>query len=243
MLHIFKDSPFENIDRDRIFSDYYNWVLETLKILKYSKENWVIRAHPSAQRWGENQKQIIFRMFKKVFGTHQPKNIKFEENLKSNIDQYRITKRLVTFSGNSHLEAACFGIKPIVISNTTLCDFGRRFFFKPKKIKEYRKLLLFGKKEKFQISSKEISQSKRIIFLIHGVINFSDNVKSHHLFRSDPKSLFSLMFRKTKKATNKNYKFLHELGVSLGYKLNQSVNKEYFYKFKKMNYESLFKKT
>ena len=128
MLHIFKDSPFENIDRDRIFSDYYNWVLETLKILKYSKENWVIRAHPSAQRWGENQKQIIFRMFKKVFGTHQPKNIKFEENLKSNIDQYRITKRLVTFSGNSHLEAACFGIKPIVISNTTLCDFGRRFF-------------------------------------------------------------------------------------------------------------------
>ena len=43
MLHIFKDSPFENIDRDRIFSDYYNWVLETLKILKYSKENWVIR--------------------------------------------------------------------------------------------------------------------------------------------------------------------------------------------------------
>ena len=136
-------------------------------------------------------------MFKKVFGTHYPKNIKFEENLKSNIDQYRITKRLVTFSGNSHLEAACFGIKPIVISNTTLCDFGRRFFFKPKKIKEYRKLLLFGKKEKFQISSKEISQSKRIIFNSRGN-KFFDNVKSHHLFRSDPKSLFSLMFRKTK---------------------------------------------
>ena len=33
-LHIFKDSPFNTIDRDRIFSDYYEWVVETLKILK-----------------------------------------------------------------------------------------------------------------------------------------------------------------------------------------------------------------
>ena len=39
MLHIFKDSPFTNIDRNRIFADYYVWVLETLKIISQSKEN------------------------------------------------------------------------------------------------------------------------------------------------------------------------------------------------------------
>ena len=56
MLHIFKDSPFTNIDRNRIFADYYVWVLETLKIISQSKEKWVIRKHPSADRWGEDQK-------------------------------------------------------------------------------------------------------------------------------------------------------------------------------------------
>ncbi len=228
MLHIFKDSPYENIDRERIFSDYYNWVFETLKILKFSKERWIIRAHPSSKRWGENQKKIIIQLFKKVFGNHHPKNIKFEENLRSNIDQYKNTKRLVTFSGNSHLEAACFGIKPIIISNTTLCDFGKKFYFKPKRIEHYQNLLLNGEEKKFRINTKDILQSKRIIYLIHGVINFSNDVKSYHLFRGDPKSLFSLMFKETEKATNRNYKFLNDLGHSLGYKINQSLNKKNF---------------
>ena len=56
MLHIFKDSPFTNIDRNRIFADYYVWVLETLKIISQSKEKWVIRKHPSADRWEKIKK-------------------------------------------------------------------------------------------------------------------------------------------------------------------------------------------
>ena len=58
MLHIFREtSPFTNIDRERIFSDYYTWVVETLKILRKSKEKWIIRKHPSAERWGEKSKK------------------------------------------------------------------------------------------------------------------------------------------------------------------------------------------
>ena len=93
---------------------------------------------------------FYLKSHKKVFGNHHPKNIKFEENLRSNIDQYKNTKRLVTFSGNSHLEAACFGIKPIIISNTTLCDFGKKFYFKPKRIDHYQNLLLNGEEKKFR---------------------------------------------------------------------------------------------
>ena len=40
MLHVFRDSPFTNLDRSRIFPDYYTWVVETLKIVENSKENW-----------------------------------------------------------------------------------------------------------------------------------------------------------------------------------------------------------
>ena len=39
MLHIFKDSPFTNIDRNRIFADYYVWVLETLRLFHNLKKN------------------------------------------------------------------------------------------------------------------------------------------------------------------------------------------------------------
>ena len=43
MLHIFKDSSFDDIDIKRIFPDYYSWVVETLKIVKDSKETWILR--------------------------------------------------------------------------------------------------------------------------------------------------------------------------------------------------------
>ena len=138
MLHIFKDSPFTNIDRNRIFADYYVWVLETLKIISQSKEKWVIRKHPSADRWGEDQKKIINEIFFKIFRDKIPKNIVFENNEKSNLSQLRLAKRLVTFSGNSHLEAACFGIKPIIISKTTLCSFEKELYFKPQTYTDYK---------------------------------------------------------------------------------------------------------
>ena len=86
-----------------------------------------------------------------------PKNIVFENNLKSNLLQFKHTKRLITFSGNSHLEAACFGIKPIIISKTTLSDYGKKLYFKPKSILEYKKLLLEGKDQKFLINKRNIN--------------------------------------------------------------------------------------
>ena len=227
MLHIFRDSPFTNIDRERIFSDYYTWVVETLKILRKSKEKWIIRKHPSAERWGENQKKIVDEIFKKVFGKKVPKNIIFENNLKSNLLQFKHTKRLVTFSGNSHLEAACFGIKPIIISKTTLSDYGKNLYFKPKSILDYQKLLLDGKDQKFLITEKEILICKRILFLIHNVINFSEDVDSFHIFRSDPQKIFKHLFIKILDKTKKNYLNIFEIGKLITLKYNQSINLKY----------------
>ena len=68
-LHIFRDSPFNVIDRDRIFVDYFDWFKKTLKILKDSKETWYLKLHPIHKKWGENQKQIILNIkfkFKKT---------------------------------------------------------------------------------------------------------------------------------------------------------------------------------
>ena len=75
-----RDSPFTNIDRERIFSDYYTWVVETLKFLRKSKEKWIIRKHPSAERWGENQKKLLMKSSKVLVKKCQ--KYYFENNLK-----------------------------------------------------------------------------------------------------------------------------------------------------------------
>ncbi len=228
MLHVFRDSPFTNLDRSRIFPDYYTWVVETLKIVQNSNENWSVRGHPSANRWGEDQDKIIEQIFKKHFNNKTPNNIKYEKNKNSNISQLKKSKRIVTFSGNSHLEAACFGIKPIVISNTTLCDFDKNLCFQPKTLKEYKSLLT-GKSssEKFKLKKDEIRFCKRVIFLIQCCINFGDDVSSFHVFKSDPKSLFIDLFKKVKIKVKKNYNYLNNLGFAIGAKSSQSINKKY----------------
>ena len=192
MLHIFKDSSFDDIDIKRIFPDYYSWVVETLKIVKDSKETWILRKHPSADRWGENQKKIINDIFNDVFDGKKPQNIFFEENSRSNMKQFKISKRIVTYSGSSHLEAACLGIKPIVISNVGLIKFNKNLVFKPKNISEYKKLLLSHNKNHFLLSKGQTILPKRIIFLLQNVVNFTEDTGCIHIFRSDPKNLFDL---------------------------------------------------
>ena len=59
--------------------------IRNLKIISQSKEKWVIRKHPSADRWGEDQKKIINEIFFKIFRDKIPKNIVFENNEKSNL--------------------------------------------------------------------------------------------------------------------------------------------------------------
>ena len=55
---------FNIVDNERIFNDYFDWFIETIKILKDSKENWLIKLHPSHVQWGENQRIVINSLLK-----------------------------------------------------------------------------------------------------------------------------------------------------------------------------------
>ena len=233
MLHIFKDSSFDNIDVKRIFPDYYTWVLETLKIIKDSNEIWILRKHPSSDRWGENQKKIVNNIFKKVFGEKKPKNILFEENLRSNMEQLKLSKRIVTYSGSSHLEAACFGSKPIVISDVVLTQYSKNLVFKPKTYSEYRELLLHHNKKYFSVKKKDTNMPKRILFLLHNFLDLSDDTGcTRNLFRGDPKYKFDLVLKIVKKKIQLNYIYLYNLGYNLTNFYKQAVNKKYFNRIK-----------
>ena len=231
MLHIFKDSSFDDIDVNRIFHDYYSWVFETLKIIKNSKEVWILRKHPSADRWGENQKQIVNDIFKKVFGDRKPSNILFEENSRSNFEQFKISKRIITYSGSSHLEAACLGLKPIVISDVDLIKYNKNYVFKPKNYNEYKNLLLKHDRKYFYLGKNKNLIPKRVMFLLQNVVNFSDYTGCRHLFRKDSKKLFNSTFNDTKKKIKINYNYLFKIGYNIGAIYNQGINKKYYLKF------------
>ena len=231
MLHIFKDTPNMDIDKDRIFVDFFDWIKETLKIIKNTNEIWIIRKHPLAKRWGENQKFIINKIFKEVFGANVPKNIRYEEDLTSNFLQLENAQKIVTFTGNSHLEAASMGRKPIIISNTTLSSFGNSFFHKPTTIQNYRKILLSKDYSKFLLSKKKIIEVKRIIFLLQNVLNISKELGISVVLRNDHQSKFHNLKKKVILQSSKNYSNIFKIGSRLGRTYSQSIGSKYKFFF------------
>ena len=75
---------FNIVDNERIFNDYFDWFIETIKILKDSKENWLIKLHPSHVQWGENQR-IVINSLLKMNKLSLPSNVFIETNNLSNV--------------------------------------------------------------------------------------------------------------------------------------------------------------
>jgi hypothetical protein len=226
MLHIFRDSPFHIIDRSRIFADYIDWIKCTLKILQLSKENWLIRPHPNCLRWGENSKKLYFSIINKYFSGISNKNVKFDNLKFSNIELLKNAKRIITYSGTAHLEAACLGIKPIIISNTTLNHYDKNIVFKPKTIKEYSDLLLKNSKS-FKLNKKQIMFAKFILFFNENISHIRKVVNSRSLYRNDKVAIFKKEFLNTTMAVKNKNLFLYKLGNMMAFGFRNIVTEKY----------------
>lgn len=227
-LHIFRDSPFADIDRNRIFEDYIVWVKETLRIISKSKENWTIRLHPNYIRWGEDQTITINKICKSVFGNSVPKNIEFENNLNSNVNVFKTAKRVITFNGTSHLEAAANFIKPIIISDVMLNFIYKNLCHKPRNLNEYEKLLLAESNSNiFSLSKKDSLKAKKLMFIREKVLKFEKEVGGFHIYANDSKKKFLLDYSQTKNKIKKNYKFLKKNGEKLSKNIKISMSPTY----------------
>ena len=234
-LHVFKDSPYSCIDKKRIFGDYFDWFVSTLKIISKSNEEWQIRIHPSSKKWGEDPEKIINYTKKNFFGGKFPKNVKFIKKL-SNLKSFKCAKRIVTYSGHAHLEAACFGIRPIIISRTTLSDYNKNLTLYPKNFGEYKNFLLIDSNDKkFKLKKSETDISKKVFFLTHNCCNFTNDVKSSDIFfnQSNTKNLNSLYSSIFKNLTKSNI-YLNILGKKINSEIYQSLNSNYIRYFGKI---------
>ncbi len=227
-LHIFRDSPFDTIDDKRIFFDYYDWINSSLQIIKNSKENWLLREHPSAKLWGENSRDIVQSILNQNFEGQFPKNIKYSSEKFSNIEQFKNAKRIITFSGNSHLESGCFGIKPIIISNCTISGFNKKNYLKPKNIQDYERLLLKNSNDKiFKLDQDQINKYRRIIFIKQNLLEFGKDIDSFKVFYVDDVKKFEKLFKNILKKINTKLKFFEQLGFLLNKRKTQSINSKY----------------
>jgi len=227
-LHIFKDSPFNIIDRTRIFEDYFDWVKKTLNIIKNSNEKWSIRIHPSSKRWGEDQVKILNKIFSENL-TLEEKSLFFIDNgYFSNIDIFRNIKKAVTFSGTAHLEIACFGIKPIVISRVSSENVNNKLFFKPKNISEYKHLLLTDSNSSiFKLNKTDIDTAKNLIFIRENVSRLKKDLNSIELYKNDNQLVRNREFKTVKNSLKKNLKFLFLNGFYLAFYKTHTVSKTY----------------
>ncbi len=225
-LHIFKDSPFNLIDKTRIFDDYFHWFTETIKIINNSNENWYIKFHPSHKLWGENQKIILQTLLKKN-NIKLNNNIKIEKFKLSNQAIFKNAKRIVTFSGTPHLEVAAYGIRPIVISKNTLETFDKRMVLKPNSLKMYRKTLLSSSdSDIFKLDKKSKNLARKLLFIRENILSLKEDLKSFITYRKDTNENIKKEFNIVKSNSRLYYNQL----FSLGYNLNK-INKTKSFKY------------
>jgi len=234
LLHIFRDSPFNIIDRKRIFSDYIDWIDNTLRIIKNSNEEWIIKPHPNFKRWGENSYITYKKILDNIINKNEIKNIKYLNDKVSNIELLKKAKRIVTFSGTVHLEAACLGIRPIVISKCTLAVFPKEgFVYKPNNLYQYKKLLLADSKSSiFKLSSKQRKYAMFMLYIRENIINLRKDLNSISIYRSDSNKIRNYEFNNIYKNLNKKVFFLKKIGENFGKNIQNTISEEYLKFFK-----------
>lgn len=230
LLHIFRDSPFFDLDKERIFIEYVDWLQKTLEIISSSNEDWLIKTHPSSERWGEDQQKWLKVLRKNVFNNKSwPKNITISDGEYSNMDLFDYCHRVVTFNGTGHLEAACFGVKPIVINDVILSTLGESNVLKASTIEQYADYLLkSSSSETFKLSEIMQVKARKLLFLREHKLTFAKDVGWIGVLRGDSASVFQENLNLVKENVNKFADNLTLQGKSLASGMSRTVSADFY---------------
>ena len=186
---------------------------------------------PEFQKVGRKiQKNFIKILNKVIRKTGLKPNIIFDRKKISNLNIFKHSKRIVTFSGTPHIEAVCFGVKPIVISDVTLSVISKEMVYKPKNITSYENIILSNKNLSILRSKKkEIDLAKKILFITENTLSFQKQLNLKLIYRSDRKSKLISNFIKTKNKLD-DPRIKMKLLESINY-LNTSYKRSMNWKF------------
>jgi hypothetical protein len=162
-----------------------------------------------------------------------PNNIFIEKNKFSNIELFKNAQKIITFNGTVELEAACFGLKPIVISSQLLQKIDKSMVFKPKTRKEYFDLIntpITNNKTSsfFKLDKNSIEKAKLLLFIRENVFYIKKILCATEMYRKDSDFKKNKNFNMISKNILINKNYLFKLGEYLRSKRSiQVVNPKY----------------
>lgn len=136
--HVLNDCP--HCYRHRLFVDYYEWLVETLKVcFKIESINWLIKEHPYV---GDISMAFnVDKTAKELVNTEYSlcRYINLVPDDMSNLSLINFCHSIVTVSGTIAHELACFGIPSILAGSSSYSECG--FTNNPQSVDEYKALL------------------------------------------------------------------------------------------------------
>ncbi len=135
MLHSFNDYP-HHYSGD-LFTDYYRWFIETLKIVRRNPEvNWVFKEHPSSKFYPDDANlEGIFEVLEDPHVLFLNKEEDFNAASLKNV-----ADGIVTCMGTAGLEFSCFGVPGVLAGENHYSGYG--ICHEPVDIPSYEELLL-----------------------------------------------------------------------------------------------------
>jgi tetratricopeptide (TPR) repeat protein len=136
--HVFNDAPHGQ--RHRLFVDYYEALVETLKICsQIDSVNWIVKEHPEVGNisMAYNVDKTAKELVNNEYSSYQ--HIKLAPDNLSNISIIDFGHAVITVSGTIAHELACFGIPSILAGSSTYSECG--FTNNPQSVDEYKSLL------------------------------------------------------------------------------------------------------
>ena len=74
------------------------------------------------------QKNILAHTQKSLFKNRKETKYIIRKKRVSNLEIFKTASKILTFSGTPHIEAMCFGLKSIIISDVTLSAISKNLF-------------------------------------------------------------------------------------------------------------------
>ena len=164
MAHVLTDAP--HAYSPTLYIDYEEWVLSTVVALSKNKRvNFLIKEHPSVELY--NEKGILRDLLSKV--GLQSHLVAADMHTESVI---RCADSIITCGGTIGIEASVNGI-PTVLAGTPPYS-GRLFTVEPQKTVDYEQLLFDGIENLSRLSEEQISEAKRVAYVMFQVLDNSD---------------------------------------------------------------------
>lgn len=216
LAHCFSDCPL--CGGEFIYQDYYEWFIETMKIIRNLKNvNWIIRPHPMRNTYHENG------VLEKLYQDYKTENMFWMGDEYSSEMVPIVADAIITVNGTAGFEYSCIGIPSIVVGQPFYSGYG--YTLNIKSCKHYKEVL-----EKVhlihRLNETQIKTAKKILYLFKEKVFHVSSDEFQIMSNKATTNYFS-----TSNATIANNEYMKEVEEWLSH---NDIRDSYLYQYGKL---------